>query len=129
MELQKNKIQLPQHSYFLQTIAKPLKNEPRNFLLFTIVENFNSFVWKVTILRETIAISAMELVGVIRRYNEYSPIQVTSNDDRYFSVLYKSKQNANISEFLAVYDISHYVYNQEKDFKEYNMFSVQVTNK
>ncbi len=68
-------------------------------------------------------------MGVIRRYNEYSPIQVTSNDDRYFSVLYKSVENANVSEFLAVYDTTHYVVNKEKDIIEYNMFSVEVTNK
>jgi hypothetical protein len=66
---------------------------------------------------------------VIRRYNEYSPIQVTSNDDRYFSVLYKSVENANVSEFLAVYDINHYVVNKERDVIEYNIFSVEVTNK
>jgi hypothetical protein len=62
-----------------------------------IVENFNSFIWKVSLLKETIAVSSMSLVGVIRRYNEYSPIQVTSNDDRYFTVLYKSTQNVNVS--------------------------------
>lgn len=54
---------------------------------------------------------------------------MTSNDDRYFTVLYKSIQNANVSEFLAVYDNMHYVLNKEKDIREYNMFSVQVTNK
>jgi len=91
-----------------------------------IIENFNSFIWEVTTLRDTITISSMSLVGVIKRYNEYSPIQVTSDDGRYFSVLYKSTQNQNVSEFLAMYDTNHFVMNQE--VKEYNMFSVERTN-
>ncbi len=62
-------------------------------------------------MRDTITIEKMELVGIIRRYNEYSPIQVTSADDRYFSVLYKSTQNVNVSEFLGVYDIENSVFN------------------
>ncbi len=74
-----------------------------------IVSNFNSFVWKVSLLQNSITISAMDLVGVIRRYNEYTPVQVTSNDERYFTVLYKSTQNVNVSEFLAVYDSESFV--------------------
>lgn len=77
-----------------------------------IISNFNSFIWKVSLIKNTLIVSGMELIGIIRRYNEYSPIQVTSHDDRYFSVLYKSTQNVNISEFLAVYDTEYYVVNE-----------------
>lgn len=69
-----------------------------------IVSNFNSFIWKVSLIQDTLIVSGMELIGIIRRYNEYTPIQVTSHDERYFSVLYKFTQNVNVSEFLALYD-------------------------
>lgn len=42
---------------------------------------------------------------------------MTSNDDRYFSVLYRSVQNANVSEFLALYDTKYFVINEEKEIK------------
>lgn len=70
----------------------------------------------------------MNLTGIIRRYNEYSPIQVTSSDDRYFTVLYKSTQKTlNISEFLAVYDIEDYVIDNDRQIKQYFMYSAHIT--
>lgn len=34
-----------------------------------IVSQFNSFIWKVSLIKDTLIVSGMELTGIIRRYN------------------------------------------------------------